>query len=168
MRSFSWLAFIPVLMDPGLPASAATAPLRINVKIVGSAPIIVEGLRTCLGNKIIEHGGYTLVDKLPIAEVLVFANTDVEDDVNKEGVSLAMAYVDHVDAVRLAKSLVIGQHPTTDADVRAAMRDLLASGGSVDRLNVAHVGRPSESAIQDLCVSIAKEFATVFPSSTKE
>ena len=114
-----------------------------------------------------EHGGYKLVDKLPLAEVVVFAGTDLKDNVNKEGVSFAIAYIDNVDAVRLAESLVIGPHPTTDADVRASIRNLLASGGSVDRLNVAHMGRPSEPAIQDLCGSIANEFSTVFPASTE-
>ena len=139
--------------------------MRMSLKVVGTAPI-VDGLHTCLTSRLTQGGAYVLVDKLPVAELVVYANTDLNDDVNVKGVSVAIAYIDHVDALRLGKSLLIGPNPTTDADAKAATIDLIRSGGILDRLNVAHMGTPSDRASQDLCGSIVDEFCTKFPAST--
>jgi hypothetical protein len=88
--------------------------------------------------------------------------------VNTKGVSLAIAHVNHVDAIRLAKTLLIGPNPTTDAEVHDAVSNLVASGGVLDRVNVAHMGVPDARATQDLCKSIAAEFVAKYPATPEE
>ncbi|MCQ8277058.1 hypothetical protein NFI95_01160 [Acetobacteraceae bacterium KSS8] len=146
-----------------LPAKAAD-PVRIGLKVLGDTPVTAP-LRSCLEAALSHHPGYVLADRLPTVELDVVANVDVDDTVNRAGVSLAVAFVSHASAITLAKALLGGDQPTTNPDIRAAMLDLFTSGGSLERLNVGHLSNADGHNVVSACGKIARETFAKFPSA---
>ncbi len=166
MRRITALHLFATLVIGCATASSARAadPVRVGLKVLGDTSVTAP-LRACLESALSHRPGLVLVDLLPAYELDVVLDTDVNDNVNPAGVSLAIAFVDHANAIILAKALLGGAQPTADPKVRDAVVALFASGGSLERLNVAHIGKPNAPATETICGRIAEDFVRKVPTA---
>jgi hypothetical protein len=146
-----------------LAAPAAAAPTRVAYRVFGE-PAVAGGLKACLA-KALAGNGYEIVDKLPVAELVLFANRDV-NGVNPNGVSIAIAHVSKAEPLFIASKLLPdGPDQTKDGALHDAAVRLLGEEGLLDYLNVAHIESSSPASIDEVCQSVAATFRQKVPAN---
>lgn len=142
-------------------AAFAEAP-RIRTTVVGTAPN-VGSLKTCIDKNLQAGGSYRIGGDFPVAAMEIVANQDVDDNINPKGVSVAVVYVNFTDAINLTNALLSGPKATKDPAIKQSLANLITSGGSVERMNVAHLSTADDKQTKILCDALVKEFREHFP-----
>lgn len=153
-----------LVLHAGSPA-LAEAP-RIRTSVVGTAPNVAS-LHACIDKNLKAGGTYRIGADFPVAAMEIIANTDVDDTINPKGVSVAVVYTNFTDAIALTNALLSGPNQTKNPAIKQSLANLITSGGSVERMNVAHLSTGDDEQTKILCDALVKEFRTHFPVTGK-
>jgi len=147
------------------PASAQTVhPTPIDYRVVGSNPEIVQKFNADIVKLIGKNSGYEIRRMAPDSKLFVYVNQDVNDGINNQGVSIAVAHVSNLEAFYIA-SKIIPSKQSDSISVKNALVNLINEEGELHYLNVAHIDKPTDSEIGEVCKSIVSTFFQKTPAN---
>ena len=97
-------------------------------------------------------------NKLPKAKLIVYAQKDINDRVNPEGWSFAVAHVSNYATYFVAAQLLDSETPEVKA-AEPALVDMLKHDGFLNYINVAHVDKLNAQTIAQVSDGVVEEFA---------
>jgi hypothetical protein len=160
-----WGLFIALAIAGLAPVQAcASAPTRIAFRVVGESPQLVEKFRADIDRLIRARPGYEVVDTAPVLKLLVMVNQDVNDRVNRQGVSIAITHVSNLEAYYIASKL-IDSSQSDAASVKDPLISMIRQEGELEYINVAHLDKGSDAQIELVCESIVATFFEKVPAN---
>jgi len=144
--------------------SFAADKIRISVAITCNDREAANKLAAAFTAAFAKAPDYELVDKLPQAKLMIYANQDVNNRKNPQGWSIALARVSNVQTYFLASKLNDSQQADAVA-VKPIVNGMVNEDGFLKTLNVAHLDDLSDANVQALAevatTAFLKEMAGV-------
>jgi len=153
------MRFVFALLSLALVAapSYAADKTRISVQIVCNDRDATAKLANSFTQAFAKAQDYELVDKLPQAKLMLYANKDVNSRKNPEGWSIAIAWTSNVQTYFLASKLNDSQQADAVA-VKPIVTGMVNENGFIKNLTVAHVDDLSDTNVQALGELITAQF----------
>ena len=154
-----WLN-IGVLILVGLlvfPANATEQILKVSYQVVCADPRLEKQFSTAIKRRILATG-LNMTDRLPKAKLLIYINQDINDSINPDGYSIAVAHLTNYATYFLASKLIEGKSAEAEA-VRPAIMSMLREEGFMTHINVAHIDKMNEKNIALVANALVDEFA---------
>jgi hypothetical protein len=151
MRSFLGGLLAAILFCLAAGATAAERP-RFAFTVICNDPALAQTLRSGIEARL-GAANADITDKLPTAKLFVYANRDVGDRKNPEGVSIAIAHVSNMPTALLALPYV-----KRGEDMPETLRKMLGEEGFLEHLNVAHMDTPNEAQVKEVLDKLVSNF----------
>ncbi len=155
---FVFLAGTPGFVTAQTPATARSATpsgaastlgvtpklqnIRLSYIVTGADEPVIRQLKSAISRRL-RSVGVDITNRFPTATLILYVMQDVNSNVNKSGVTIAMAYVSNAWTDEYALG-VIKQRGTITSPVLKAM---LQQKGFLMRLNTAHLDKASVGSI---------------------
>jgi hypothetical protein len=133
-------------------AVAAEAPAFAYRVICDDDPALAQRLRAGIEERFAKLH-VPLRDRFPNAKLFIYANRDVNDNRNPDGVSVAIAYTSNLEAAQLALSYIKHQEAPPPL-----LQPMLREEGMLMHLQVAHLATPSDALVNGLLDNIVTSF----------
>lgn len=130
----------------------AAEPPAFGYSVICDDPVIAQRLRTGIEERFAKLHVVTR-DRLPTAKLFVYANRDINDTRNTEGISVAIAHVSNMEPAMLALSYIKRNEAMPEV-----LQAMLREEGMLLHLNVAHLSTPSETAVNELLDNVVTTF----------
>ena len=135
----------------------AADKIRISVSIACDDHEAAAKLAAAFAKSFAEMPDYELVDSLPQAKLVLYANRDSNSAKNPQGWSVAVARVSNVQSYFAASKLENTQQ--TDAlAVKPVITGMVNEEGFLKNLNVAHLDDLSDASIAILADAVTASF----------
>jgi len=144
------------LLLTAFPSSAADK-VRISVTVSCDDGEAAQRLAAAFKKAFDKAPDYQLVDSLPQAKLVIYANRDVNSRKNPQGWSVAIARVSNVQTYYAASKLADTQQADALA-VKQIVTGMVNEEGFLKNLNVAHLDDLSDGAIETLAEVVTSAF----------
>lgn len=145
----------------GAPALAAD-PVRVSVSVSADDKVVGEKLAGAVNAELSKATGYLVVDKLPQATLVLYANRDVNSRKNPDGWSISIIHVSNVDTYFLASKLLQSQQSDALA-VKPMLNQMVNEPGFVTHVNVAHFDEMSDANVAAMAHMVVANFLAKIP-----
>jgi hypothetical protein len=139
---------------------------RIDFSVVCSDPAAARSITGAIETEIKKYDGFEVSSEHPSARLFVYAQQDVNDRMNTNGWSFAVAHVSNLPSQVLALRL-LDSTATEVEEVKPLLLSMLKEEGFLTHLNVAHVDELSTQALQVVMETIVGDFVTRMSNDTK-
>ena len=153
MRAFLILLCLLLTAAP----SFAADKIRISVSISCNDHDAAGRLAAAFTRAFAKAPDYELVDTLPQAKLVLYANRDANNRKNPDGWSIAIARVSNVQSYFAASKLADTQQADALA-VKAVISGMLTEDGFLKSLNVAHLDDLSDANVEALAQAVSAAF----------
>lgn len=143
----------------GAAPSIAADPVRVSISVSAADKSVAEKLAGAVYAELSKAGGYQVVDKLPQATLVLYANRDVNSRKNPDGWSIAIVHVSNVETYFLASKLLQSEQSDAVA-VKPMLNQMVNEQGFVTHVNVAHFDELTGANIAALAHLAVENFLT--------
>jgi hypothetical protein len=166
--AFAWAGLLLCGLPLARPAVSAPAearkPTPVAYLVVCDEPQVRDKLSRRIGELLRAEPGYVVRDHVPGSQLIVYANRDVNDRVNPNGYSIAIAHVSNMEAFFLAKRLFVDK-PTDDERAKEVVAGMIREQGMLSHLNVAHMDEATDREIDLVSRTIVAGFLERTPAN---
>jgi len=139
--------------------SFAAEKIRVSVQIACNDRDAAGRLAAAFTRAFNKAPDYELVESLPQAKLVIYANRDINSRTNPAGWSIAIARVSNAQAYYAASKLTDTQQSDALA-VKQVITGMLNEEGFLKNLNVAHLDELSDAAVETLADAVTSAFLT--------
>lgn len=147
----------PVAAQSTRPAASANSAPRFNFIVVGPAGPVVQKIQSGVMQRF-HAAGVNLTNMFPTATLVMFVMQDVDSNVNKTGVTIAIAYVSNA----LTDNYIYDNFIRKGVSLNPPIFAMLRQKGFIYHLAAAHLDRPSPDEINDLVSATVPAFIKYF------
>jgi hypothetical protein len=137
--------------------SLAAEKVRVSVQIVCNERDAADRLAAAFTKAFNKAPDYELVDSLPQAKLVIYANRDTNSRTNPQGWSVAIARVSNAQTYYAASKLADTQQSDALA-VKQVIAGMLNEEGFLKNLNVAHLDELSDATVEILADAVTSAF----------
>jgi len=145
-----------------LPAGASEPKIQVSYQVVCEDPQLEKQFSAAI-KKRLGLAGMEITERLPKAKFLIYVSQDVNDSVNPNGYSIAVAHLTNYATYFVASKLIESKSAEAEA-VRQALMDMLREEGFMTHINVAHIDKMNEKNI----VLVANALVDKFVEKTRK
>ena len=146
----------------GAPPSFAADPVRVSVSVSAGDKAVAEKLAGAVNAELSKASGYVIVDKLPQATLVLYANKDVNSRKNPDGWSISIIHVSNVETYFLASKLLQSEQSDVVA-VKPMLNQMVNEQGFVTHVNVAHFDELTDANVATLAHLVVANFLAKIP-----
>ncbi|HEY8094491.1 MAG TPA: hypothetical protein VIE65_00155 [Methylobacter sp.] len=140
-----------------VPSSLADGPIRVAYLVICDDASVSKQISTAIETRL-EKANFEISDKLPKAKLVIYAQKDINDRINTNGWSFAVAHVTNKPTYFVAAKLLNSDSAEAKA-VEPALMDILRSDGILTYLNVSHIDKLDDGTLAILTDNFVGEFA---------
>lgn len=146
--------------------SIAADKIRVSVQIACSDRDAAGKLAAAFTKAFGKVSDYELVDSLPQAKLVIYANRDSNSAKNPNGWSVAIARVSNTQTYYAASKLADTQQSDALA-VKQVIAGMMQEEGFLKNLNVAHLDELSDATVEVLAEAVTAAFFKDLAGGTK-
>lgn len=146
----------------GAAPSIAADPVRVAASVSADDKAVAEKLAGAVNAELSKASGYVVVDKLPQATLVLYANKDVNSRKNPDGWSVSIIHVSNVETYFLASKLLQSQQSDAVA-VKPMLTQMVNGQGFVTHVNVAHFDEMTDANVATLAHLVVANFLAKVP-----
>jgi hypothetical protein len=151
-----------LMLALGAVPALAAEPVRVAASVSANDKAVAEKLAGAVNAELSKATGYLVVDKLPQATLVLYANRDVNSLKNPDGWSISVIHVSNVDTYFLASKLLQSQQSDAVA-VQPMLNQMLSQPGFVTHVNVAHFDEMSDANLAAVAHRVVADFLAKIP-----
>ena len=160
MRAFFQRLSTAVLFCLAVNGVHAAEPPAFAYSVICNDPVLAQRLRTGIEERLAKLHVATR-DRFPTAKLFVYANRDINDSRNTEGVSVAIAHVSNMEPATLALSYI-----KRNEEMPEMLQAMLREEGMLMHLNVAHISTPSDTEVNQLLDNVVTTFVQKYTAAS--
>jgi hypothetical protein len=101
---------------------------------------------------------FIVKNEYPVAEIYIFVNQDVEDNINPNGWSFAVAHITNLRSLKLVEE-VFKDGSSELEPIKGLAAGMMQEHGFLKHLNVAHASSVEENQIREVIGRLIAEFS---------
>ena len=155
------LKFILLALSLQAPVIAIAEPTKVAYRIVCEDQEATTMISNAIRSRL-EARGLNITDEFRLKKLFVYAQRDVNDRVNPNGWTFAVAHVSNQQTYLIASKLIPAKGPHIEA-IKPTLISMVREEGFLNYLNVAHIDRLDPNTVSELVTNFVGEFIKRLP-----